>query len=92
MLNIIQQLEQLEKARQVYEFQRIAALDRLLRSLTSEEAMVLEASLEANLVNCLAPPDVQQQADVVFAKAWAAATPKDRGLLSNGKAIRAASF
>ena len=91
-MNIIQQLEQLEKARQAHESQRIAALGRLLGSLTPEEAMMLEASLEANLVNRLAPPDVQQRADVAFAKAWAAATPEDRALLANGKAARAASF
>ena len=90
-LNIIEQLEQLEKARQAHESQRIAALGRLLESLAPEEAMVLEASLEANLVNRLAPPDIQQRADVVFAKAWAAATPEDRTLLSNGKVVRGAN-
>jgi hypothetical protein len=82
-LNIIQRLEQLEKARQVQETQRIAALGRLLNSLTSEEAMALEASLEANLVNQTVPPDVEQRADVAFAKAWATAAPKDRELLAN---------
>lgn len=82
-MNIIQRLEQLEKARQTQETQRIAALDRLLNSLTPEEAMALEASLEANLVNQTVPPDVEQRADVAFAKAWATAAPEDRALLAN---------
>ncbi len=91
-MNIIEQLERLEKARQAHESQRIAAIGRLLESLAPEDATMLEASLEANLVNRLAPPDVQQRADVAFAKAWTAATPEDRALLTNGKAVRAAKF
>ena len=81
---IIQRLEQLEKARQAQEAKRIAAFGRLLRSLTPEETMALEASLEASLVNLTVPPDIEQRADEAFAKAWAAAAPEDRALLANG--------
>jgi hypothetical protein len=83
-LSIIQRLEQLEKARQVQETQRIAALDRLLEALTPEEAMTLEAALEADLAGWPVPSHVEQQADMVFARAWAEATPEDRALLANG--------
>ena len=82
-MGIIQRLEQLEKARQAQEAQRIAALERLLGLLTPEEAMALEATLEADLVNRRVPPDVERQANVAFARMWAAAAPEDRALLSN---------
>ncbi len=82
-VNIIQRLEQLEKARQAQQAQRIAALGRLLAHLAPEEATALETALEANLVNQFVPPEVERQADVAFAKMWAAAAPQERALLSN---------
>ena len=83
-MSIIQRLEQLEKARQAQAAKRIAAIGRLLKSLAPEEAMVLEATLEANLGNQAVPLDIEQQADIAFAKAWATAAPEDRVLLANG--------
>ncbi|MEE8392122.1 MAG: hypothetical protein V3S14_15185 [Anaerolineae bacterium] len=88
-MSIIQRLEQLEKARQAQEVKRIAALGRLLRSLTPEEEMALEATLEANLVNRTVMPDIEQRADKAFAKAWAGAAPEDRLLLANGTIVEA---
>ncbi|MCP4537403.1 MAG: hypothetical protein GY832_09685 [Chloroflexi bacterium] len=82
-MSILQQLKQLEKVRQVQEAKRIAALDRLLRFLTPEETLALETVLEANLSNQAVAPDVEQQADMAFAKAWSTATPEDRVLLAN---------
>jgi hypothetical protein len=86
-LGIIQQLEQREKIRQVQEAKRIAALGRLLRFLTPEETLALETALEANLSNQTVPPDIEQKADIAFAKAWATATPEDRVLLANSAII-----
>jgi hypothetical protein len=80
---IIQRLEQLERARQAREAKRITAFGRLLKSLTPDEVMALEATLEANLVNRTVPPDIEQRADKAFTKAWTAAAPEDRALLSN---------
>ncbi len=88
-MSIIQQLEQREKIRQVQEAKRIAALGRLLRLLTPEEALALETTLEANLENRGVPADIERQADMAFAKAWATATPEDRGLLANGTNVEA---
>jgi hypothetical protein len=76
-------LEQLEKARQAREAKRIAAFGRLLKSLPSDEVMAVEAMLEANLVNQPVPPAIQQRATRAFTKAWAAAAPEDRALLTN---------
>ena len=70
-----QRLEQIEKARQV---QRVAALDRLLGLLPPEEAEMLEATLEAELIGLPVPPDVGQRAGAAFARAWAAMTPSER--------------
>ena len=83
-MSIVQRLEQLEKARQAQESRRIAALGRLLRSLTPEEELALEATLEANLVNQTVPPDIERRADMAFAKVWAGAAMEDRVLLANG--------
>ncbi len=82
-MTIIQRLEQLEKARQAQEAQRIAALGRLLEHLAPEEATALGMALEANLVNQMVSPEVARQADVAFAKMWAVAAPQERALLSN---------
>lgn len=80
-MSIIQRLERLEQARQT---QRIAAFDRLLGLLTPEETMALEATLEADLTGQLVPPDIEQQADVAFARVWAEATPEDQSVLTSG--------
>ena len=87
-MSIIQRLEQLEEARQAQEARRIAALGRLLGSLAPEEAMALETTLEANLGNQTVPLDVEQLADMAFAKAWSTAAPEDRALLTNGTLTR----
>ncbi len=86
-MSIIQQLKQLEKVRRVQEAKRIAAIGRLLRFLTPEEALALETTLEANLENRAVPPDIEQQADMAFAKAWATAAPEDRVLLANSAIV-----
>ena len=82
-ISIVQRLKQLEQARQAREAQRIAAFGRLLTHLAPEEATALEMALEANLVNQIVPPEIERQADVAFAKMWAAAAPQERALLSN---------
>jgi hypothetical protein len=88
-LSIIQRLEQLEKARQDQEAKRIVAFGRLLKSLAPEEAMALEMTLEAQLANRAVPPDIEERADIAFAKAWAAAAPEDQALLANGVLVEA---
>jgi hypothetical protein len=82
-LGIKRRLEQLEAARQARQARRIAALDRLLGSLPPEEAVILEATLEAEMIGLPIPPDIEQQADIAFARAWRAVTPDERALLTS---------